>query len=1186
MFCQGCLLLLQLLLLMKTLEAATTEVYYVTPNDYSSLNNHTNTLQHYVDNSNMYFTNLKEIQLHFLPGTHYLSKSFIIKKKFFTLSGNSSMIECSNRHVGVSVKNAVKFTVQNITLVRCSMKQKLQIHSGATTMNNWNAALFIQESNSVSIINVSIIVNAGTNGLVAVNNHMKFNITNLIVHVKCSLYHLLPPYTNGLVLHSNQSKKRSNTSYLIFNYSYNPDAWCSKVSLQSAITISLTQLNYNVYVKISNTTFRNLYNVTLLNYYGKSHSDTQKIWNIIAFYNCKVSKNNGTSLSKLFSLLIHGSGYSYGSEHEKTEYRGHYNILKFYYCTFSDNSNFKSLLYILTKNTLSSNTIMKIDHCNIFCNHMVTFLEIVSEVKVYWQISLFINIASTNISFNTHINGHSLLSAANAIIKLSNFVDITNNSYYYSIFMLHLSELKFYGHIEIFGNHVRHVFKGKASSYYLINENAKIIITNNILFSILSQSKIYNEHYQQMCYFQFFSNKGILDKLIIRNQNINYEIVIIDNIYTAPIHLLKQRNNFPDNCLWLVGTAFQMVNSGMVYNKTVNRTLKSIDRDNNGIIPSSICQCVNLTEYECKSHELGKIYPGQTISIKLIIPKLIILPNSVTLRVLNKNLPQNGCRITNANEMSQTHAKPICNEYNYTIWSNKNSCELYLDSADSMEIFYVDLQPCPLGFSLQEVKQGCVCDSALNSDIISITSCNLNDATILRPANSWIIAVKNNHTQFYKVSSNCPFNYCLQTASNINLSFPDSQCQFNRSGILCGHCQEGLSAIFGSSECKQCSDVYLLIIIPIILAGMLLVTMLFTFNITISNGVINIFIFYVNVISINISMFFPQNNSVISMFISLANLDLGIKTCFYDGMNDYAKMWLQLTFPVYLFLIANLLILGSRYSSRIQRLTAQKALPVLATLLLLSYSKILLTVCRVLFFFSSITHLPSRYKEYAWSVDTSVQLFGTEFCILFAVCLMLFIILLPFNCLLLFIKPLSCFKLINKFKPLLDVYRGPYKDKHCYWTGLYLLIRAIFLGLSGFDKWISLACGIILLGILLCIQGILHPFKCTLTNIQESIILLNLLSIYVVSYYCNRIQLNIVQFLITIVFVYFTIFITCHCIMSTCGKTMEKKFKQATWITMLWKRNKVKSKSHFKTLNVITDDDHNYIEFQEPLIAL
>ena len=386
----------------------------------------------------------------------------------------------------------------------------------------------------------------------AVNNHIKINITNLVVHVKCSLNNVSLSHTNGLVLYSYLSEKRSNTSYRIVNYTYKPDALCSKVSLQCALTISLTQSTYNTYVKVSNTTFRNLHNVTLLNYYGKSHADTQKIWNIIAFYNCKVTRNTGTSLSKMFSFIIHGNGYSFGSESEKNSYRGHYNILKFYYCTFSDNSNFKSLLYILAKNTVSSNTIMKIDHCNMCCNHMVTILEILSEVKVYWQITLFVNIASTNTSFNTHTDGHNLLSATNAIIKLSDFMHIKNNSYYYSIFMLHLSELKFYGLIEIFGNHVKHVFRGKASSYYLLNENAKIIIMHNILFSILSQSKIYNEHYQQICYFQFYSKNGNLDKLIIHNQSINYEIVVIDNIYTAPIHVLKQRNIFPGNCLWVV----------------------------------------------------------------------------------------------------------------------------------------------------------------------------------------------------------------------------------------------------------------------------------------------------------------------------------------------------------------------------------------------------------------------------------------------------------------------------------------------------------------------------------------------------------------------------------------------------------------------------------------------------------
>ena len=339
-------------------------------------------------------------------------------------------------------------------------------------------------------------------------------------------------------------------------------------------------------------------------------------------------------------------------------------------------------------------------------------------------------------------------------------------------------------------------------------------------------------------------------------------------------------------------------------------------------------------------------------------------------------------------------------------------------------------------------------------------------------------------------------------------------------------------------------------------------------------------------------MFFPRCNSVVCVFISLANLDLGIETCFYDGMDDYAKVWLQLIFPIYMFLLVYLLIIGSRYSSRIQRLTAQRALPVLATLLLLSYTKILLITCRVLFFFSCIVYLPGKYVKHTWSVDTGIELFGARFSIIFVVCFVLFIILLPFNILLLFARTLSRFRLINYFKPLLDVYCGPYKDKYYFWTGFYLLMRAIFFGLSAFDRRINLTCGIILLGVLLCVQGIGHPFKYKLTNIQESFILLNLLSVYVAAHYSNNkvgAELKIVQFLIISIFIYFTIIITCNCLMSTCGKTIKKK---AHWITTLWKSNTVtvKRENIFKSLvtnqTSIDTTNRSYSEFREPLLAL
>ena len=98
-----------------------------------------------------------------------------------------------------------------------------------------------------------------------------------------------------------------------------------------------------------------------------------------------------------------------------------------------------------------------------------------------------------------------------------------------------------------------------------------------------------------------------------------------------------------------------------------------------------------------------------------------------------------------------------------------------------------------------------------------------------------------------------------------------------------------------------------------------------------------------NIISINTSLVFPrlEDFAPTYTFISFANLDLGIQTCFYNGMDDYVKMWLQLAFPFYLIFIATLIIITSRYSTMIQRLTARRALPVLATLFLLSYTKIL-----------------------------------------------------------------------------------------------------------------------------------------------------------------------------------------------------------------------------------------------------
>ena len=164
----------------------------------------------------------------------------------------------------------------------------------------------------------------------------------------------------------------------------------------------------------------------------------------------------------------------------------------------------------------------------------------------------------------------------------------------------------------------------------------------------------------------------------------------------------------------------------------------------------------------------------------------------------------------------------------------------------------------------------------------------------------------------------------------LNLLYSDLQCQFNRAGILCSQCQHHLSMVFGSSRCMECANMHILVTIIIVVAGIILVFSLYLLNFTVTNGAINGIIFYANIVSINNSIFLVNDNvfKLLRVFISFANLDLGIELCYYNGMDSYAKMWLQLFFPIYLIVIASSIIIASRYSSRILRLTYTRSLPV------------------------------------------------------------------------------------------------------------------------------------------------------------------------------------------------------------------------------------------------------------------
>ena len=92
------------------------------------------------------------------------------------------------------------------------------------------------------------------------------------------------------------------------------------------------------------------------------------------------------------------------------------------------------------------------------------------------------------------------------------------------------------------------------------------------------------------------------------------------------------------------------------------------------------------------------------------------------------------------------------------------------------------------------------------------------------------------------------------------------------------------------------------------------------------------------------------------------NLELGIDTCFFKGMDMYWKTLLQLAFLAYvIFLVVMVIIIGER-STKFARLISRKNLvATLDTLILLSYSKLIQTIIAALSF--TILEYPNGNKK-------------------------------------------------------------------------------------------------------------------------------------------------------------------------------------------------------------------------------
>ena len=558
---------------------------------------------------------------------------------------------------------------------------------------------------------------------------------------------------------------------------------------------------------------------------------------------------------------------------------------------------------------------------------------------------------------------------------------------------------------------------------------------------------------------------------------------------SEPCHVLSyyaQHNTFnTSNARFVFLPGNHTLNTTIVIENVQNVALTGDDRFENGLLsppaPSSricchsdralgssdhigVCFCTNDIPAECKNKKNRErnitVYPGQTFNVSAI---MVGQRGGTVTGVIHTNVVN--ATIDPMQALQAVDSYDTCKSLTYTVFTSAKSVVLHLTGASKaanspftarwIARMHVALRECPAGFTLANTTPPiCDCAPILKEHHIS---CDINKGTIHRPASSWIgyyNASYDNETSGVLYYAHCPFDYCRQTDMDIQLNNSDEQCALSHARILCGSCKPGLSLALGTSQCLQCPNAYLTLLIPFGVAGLVLVFLLFLCNLTVAEGTLNGLIFYANIIWVNKAIFFPSNNTnILTVFIAWVNLDLGIQTCFYDGMDAYEKTWLQFAFPLYIWTLVGLIIYLSRYRA-VNRLIGKNAVKVLATLFLLSYTKLQRTIIAAL----SVTSMqyPDNSRRYMWLFDGNMDYFAIKRIPLFVAGLAsLLFISLPYTLalfLICYIRRIATpryrlLRWIVRLLPLFDAYTAPYKPRYQFWTGFLLLVRIVLLPL-------------------------------------------------------------------------------------------------------------------------------------------
>ena len=1010
----------------------------------------------------------------------------------FTVDGaveDQAIIDCNGNSVGFIFNESSDITLENLVFLSC-------IRTLSTAENDHHALATLAFDNGANLYLTRVTLNGSIDEALFVHNirgiiHFKeimvinsrSNVrrnTNVIYNSKCN-NESLQIIINNSVFSGNYNKPKNNPSH---------DADVSLMdnnTLAAGLSITLKCLSVNIQIEnvtMSNNQGGNGGNLALVFHNTSSTPD-----NIVTIRNCTLESGSGNTGGGLFVEFVDGSKFEESlclHSPNKSEHQ----LLLVEDTTFNNNSAVYAGggVYLKQKQSKASCSIGRISFIN--CTFQKNFVTTkgfggtalhsinypITTYKHHGIPQFKITIEHCNFKENLakrkNVTGSGngvIFSKADSYFKLIN-VHIRNNT---SSGILAIgSNIILSGNISITNN------QASSGGGMLLCQNAIIYFKNHTFVTIAHNRAVHTGggisvetqclQSRPMCFFQLAENILQYPKLKhFLNVSIHHNSARFagHNLFGGSI----------DHCFMLDGPNHKPNQSIDVFNSIfhVPKYKSSITSE-----PQQVCLCSTKSGSpickDAKHSVKHEAYPGQPFTVIAVLVGQLngIVPGTVLAQIKETKL----ATLKHEDKVQKLGRNSSCGFLMYTVYTSKSRVQLQLSAQHSGDVsgyeqlnqfkkltIDVTMKKCPPGFDLSENNGTISCDCIdllKHHEIV----CNIAERLIIRKDSIWIGYDKSTNTTLFH--SHCPFDYCVDwevplTATDILNQ--DSQCAHHRIGILCGACHKERSAVIGSSSCHVCSNYWLFMLAIIAVSGFLLVFVLSTLNMTITEGTLSGILFYCNVISSNLTFYFQDGfvfiTRLLKIFVSSLSLNMGgASMCLYNGMDTYALAWISFVYPFYIWVIAGVIIcLGHKFKWVVRH----NSVKVLATLIILSYSTLLASVIEALQ--ATYLHQDHGKGTYLWLKDGNLRYFHGKHIPLVIFASLLGLILLPFTFCLLCMQYLlkvshhKMFSWVNHLKPFFDAYTGPFTARARFWTGLLLLARIVVytvsaVNFSGYQK--------------------------------------------------------------------------------------------------------------------------------------